>query len=398
MENKALNKILNVQYCSLQGFYWMNICIIISFAAVFLQARGYSNSELGVIMAVGNILALVLQPVVADIADRSRKLSLPVIMLIVLAVLAAGYAVSLFVPGRNAAVWLAFAVCIGTIFLMQPLCNSVSGLMERRGARINFGVARGIGSLGFAVLAIILGALVARLGEDTLPAAGLVLCVGMALLLLNLAKHFRAGTDAGARHEKGESRNLADFSRSDPRFMRLLLGLTLVYFSHAAINNFLINIVTNAGGGSAEFGAINAYTAVVELPAMWGFSRLLRRFRCSSLLKFAIVMYAVKGLCLSLAPNVALLFGAQTMQMLSFAIYIPASVRYVEETVAPADQVKGQAFVTSVVTLSSVFASLLGGLMFDHLGVTATMLISTGVTAVGAVIAVPAVKKTELKK
>ncbi len=398
MENKTLSKTFNTKNSLLQAFYWMSFCVVIPYAAVFLQSRGYSNSELGLIMAVGNIAALLLQPPVAGIADRSRRLSLPIIMLMVLAVLALSYAVNLLVSGRNIFVWLAYAMYVCCIFLMQPLCNSVSGLMERRGARINFGVARGIGSLAFAVLAVILGAMVDSRGAEVLAPAGLILSAGMALVLWDLSRHFRPGSNAKEQQAKASSRGLLEFFRSDRRFMRLLLGIAFMYFSHAVITNFLINIVDNLGGGSAEMGVLNAYTAMVELPAMWGFAWLLRRWRCSSLFRLSIVMFAVKAFAVWVAPNMATLYVAQALQMLSFAIYIPASVRYVEETVAPADQVKGQAFVTSVVTLSSVFASLLGGVMFDHLGVSTTVLISGIVSAVGAVIAVPAVRKTETVK
>ena len=74
------NAKLNSQYSALQGAYWMSFGLIISFAAVFLHDRGYSNSELGIILALGNIAAFILQPIVADFADRSKKWSLPAII------------------------------------------------------------------------------------------------------------------------------------------------------------------------------------------------------------------------------------------------------------------------------------------------------------------------------
>ena len=48
---------LNTAYAALQGSYWMAYCMVLSFASVFLLARGYSNSEIGVIMAASNVLA-----------------------------------------------------------------------------------------------------------------------------------------------------------------------------------------------------------------------------------------------------------------------------------------------------------------------------------------------------
>lgn len=64
---------LNLQYAAVQGFYWMGICVCISFAAVFLQHRGYSNSALGFVMACGNIAGFLLSPVLAALVDRSQR-------------------------------------------------------------------------------------------------------------------------------------------------------------------------------------------------------------------------------------------------------------------------------------------------------------------------------------
>lgn len=71
-----MRKILNIEYGAVHATYWMTYAIIGSFASAFLLGRGYSNSEIGVILAVGSVAAVFLQPVLADIADRSKKISL----------------------------------------------------------------------------------------------------------------------------------------------------------------------------------------------------------------------------------------------------------------------------------------------------------------------------------
>ena len=52
----------------------------------------------------------------------------------------------------------------------------------------------------------------------------------------------------------------------------------------------------------------------------------------------------------------------------AFALYIPASVYYVNETMAPRDKFKGQAVMTATNTLGGVIGSLLGGFLLDHSG------------------------------
>ena len=70
------NTALNIEYSLVQAFFWMGFCISFSFAAFYLQSRGYSNSELGLVLSLGNVGGLVVSPVLASVIDRSKKSAL----------------------------------------------------------------------------------------------------------------------------------------------------------------------------------------------------------------------------------------------------------------------------------------------------------------------------------
>lgn len=69
------------------------------------------------------------------------------------------------------------------------------------------------------------------------------------------------------------------------------------------------------------------------------------------------------------ATNMIMIYLAQVCQMFAYALFVPASVYYVNEKIAVADRVKGQSLVTTSMTLSGVFANFAGGIMLDALGV-----------------------------
>ena len=71
-----MEKLLNIKYGCIHGTYCMYYGVVGSFASAFLLAKGCTNAEIGIILAVGNILAVFLQPLIADFADRSKRLSL----------------------------------------------------------------------------------------------------------------------------------------------------------------------------------------------------------------------------------------------------------------------------------------------------------------------------------
>ena len=71
-----MEKILNSTYGAIFGAYWIVYAVVSSFASVFMLAKGYTNSQIGITIAAANILAVVMQPLIADFADRSRKLEI----------------------------------------------------------------------------------------------------------------------------------------------------------------------------------------------------------------------------------------------------------------------------------------------------------------------------------
>ena len=71
-----MKRLLNLEYAGIHGTYWMLYGAVCSFASVFLLGKGYSNADIGIILAVGNVAAVFMQPLLADMADRSKKLSL----------------------------------------------------------------------------------------------------------------------------------------------------------------------------------------------------------------------------------------------------------------------------------------------------------------------------------
>lgn len=86
-----------IKYSWLQGSFWMSFCIVFNYASVFLLSRGYSNSQIGIVIAVAGVISTLLQPIVAGLADRSRRLTLRTLVMILAVCMLAGGAALL--PG-----------------------------------------------------------------------------------------------------------------------------------------------------------------------------------------------------------------------------------------------------------------------------------------------------------
>ena len=69
-------KNLTPLYAFIQGLYWMNFAAIMGYSGFYLLGSGFSNTEIGIIIAIAGILSAVLQPVLASYADRPESPSL----------------------------------------------------------------------------------------------------------------------------------------------------------------------------------------------------------------------------------------------------------------------------------------------------------------------------------
>lgn len=392
-------KKLNIYYSFLQIAYWVTSAVVFCFTTVFLQFRGYSNYEIGIVFAVGNIIGFVSQPLIAGYIDRSDRRTL-LRCIRITAILAVLLMLAVYLlPSGSVSLIVAYALLVAGNTLLNPLCISLSFYIESWGCGINFSRARALGSLSYAVCNVILGMLVQRVSENAVPSAFILFSslLGLATLLFVPVDraHRIAAPERRIQSASEKPSGLLEFARENKRFILFLLGTATLYFTHGMIGNFMIEFIRSIGGGSEDMGNVLAFMTVVEVPVMLLFGRLTQRFRCSSLLRFAVIMFTVKELMIYLASSLPALYAAEALQAFSFALFVPASVRYVDEVIAKHNAVKGQAFVTSMMTLGSIFASYIGGLLLDTSTPGFTLLVGVIVSAVGTLIMLGAIQTTE---
>ena len=409
-----MGKLLNIKYGCIHGTYWMYYGVAGSFASAFLLARGYSNAEIGIILAVGNILAVFLQPLIADLADRSKKLSLIGVTQLSAVLLMVLTGLLFVMKQKSAALWVVYMFIMAWMTTLQPLFNSLAFKLEETGVHINFGACRSVGSLAYAVLCAFLGTLVEAKGVGVLPLSGeIVLLMLLASLWVTKTQFDRmVGEKTGkqavpvlgecgqvpvADAEEAEEINLALFVKRNKLFVVLNLAVIGVFFSNSILNNFMLQVVEGVGGTSEDMGRIFSVMAFLEIPALFFFDKIKERFSCQLILKFAAICFTLKVLLIYLAESVTMIYVAHLLQTLSFGLFLPAMVSFIGEVMAKGEAVKGQALYTVMTTASSMLASVLGGIMLDVSGPGFMLLVSTIVTGLGALVLVLIVDRIKKK-
>lgn len=386
---KKYQRYTSVAYFALQGGYWMSVCIANSYAAVFLQHRGYSNSALGMVLAIGNIAGFLLAPNLAALVDRSRRVTVYHCIWALLAAQALILAGFALIPGKSLMLSLLYCLYMATVVAVNPLNTELCFELAGWSQPVSYSPARGIGSLCYAMMSFAMGQLTLQLGADVHPYAGLfcLLCQVVSTGVITWAKsRVRPENAIHGGGQKEQGLGLMPFIRANARFCVMMFSLALLFFSYNVSDSFLINILRSVGGDAGDLGSISAFKAVLEIPVMLFYAQLTGRFRCSSVMRLSALAFVAKALALALAGSVGMLYAANLLQILSYALIIPAMVQYVNLVIGQKDSAKGQAIANGMTTLGAVFASSIGGKLYDVLSVRTTLLISAAIAVCGVVI------------
>ena len=441
MEKQRPDALWTIRYTLLNATYFVAFCTIHACAAIFLLDNGFSNTEVGVLLAIANILSAILQPLVAGIIDKPGPLTNRRFILFSVLVILAGSVILLFVPNNKWVIFPVFALIYMIQFVYQPVMTALCFEYQKAGCGIFYGLARGLGSASFAVTAAFIGGLVESRGVTILLFVNIAAMVLSAILIFTFKKPkalrgkasagagpgasvgTKAGAGPGASADAGTStgagsandagatsmqpasdgasaptsvkahNNLFDFARTYPAFSLFLIGTICFFFAHNMINDFMIQIIRNLGGGEKELGYANFLQAILELPVMALIGLVLKKISSRTLMTFSGFAFFVKILILIFAGNMAMMYLSQSVQLFAYAVFIPAAAYYVSQTMQELDQVKGQAYVTSAITIGGVFSNLISGVILDNFGIRPMLITGTIVCAIGVVIGAFAMKR-----
>lgn len=363
-------------YSALQGLYWMSYGAIYTFAAVVLLDRKFTDAQVGTIIALACAFSAIFQPFAAAAADRGQRFSLRSLMTLICLLTIVPMALLFFFP-QKALSGVCYVILILLHLAFQPLLSALGMQLLNNGYYLNFGVARGIGSISYAALAFFLGSLTLIFGLKCLPVIGSLLYLCMALLLQAFPETKRSGSSIVS------SRGTISILRENRKFSVLCMGIILIFISHSAINTYMIQVLQKIGKGNQELGQVMAYTAILEFFVMMGFSRLVKGRDCGSIIKFTGIFFVLKAIFVPLAPNLPMIYVAFLTQLFSFALFTPASVYYANAILPAGDKVKGQAMVTIAMTIGNIAGSFFCGHFITFWGITAAILVTAGIGVIG---------------
>ena len=408
-DDLIMQKKLNLDFSIIQATFWMLYSTAGIFVSVFMLDKGYTNSTIGLVIALGSVLAIFLETGVANITDKIQKITnITVMKALILAMYILVIAI-LLIGDKSLALTIAYIALIIGHTTMHPFVNALSFYLSEGGYNVSYGLGRSMGSLAGGSLAFLMGYLVSWFSPNMIMYVGLLNLTIMTIAVFITEKHYKTITqngavlqqnavDAGSLEESGAPAeaaaiSLGEFVQRNKLFVVMSLGVVFLFFGNVIVENFTIQIVENIGGNTEQMGFVIFLLSIFEMPAMLGFNKLKEKFSYVVLLRVSAVFFSLKIIMMFLADNMFMIYLAQLNQVLGYGLLFPAFVNFIDYIMDKREAVRGQAVFTVALTVGNVIGSVLGGIILDAFSVTTLLGISSILSVIGSLIIMALINK-----
>ena len=361
--------------------FWVACGSCAPFLSAYYKRIGLSFTQIGVLLAIGPIFAIFIQPLWAMLSDRTGKRKL---LLILLALCTAG-AYLLYYLGTSFAVCL-LAVLVVSLFSLAllPLCDAL--VIDRANAygfpfaRIRIG-----GTLGYAVMVFGAGMFLEKFdgAQFAVASVAYLLFAGAVMLLPQGSARKEAAPvrkevapvreeAASAREETATARRKAVPAREsifDTSEILFVLALALIEsLGLGFCGSFTGSYAVELGFGSSLIGVLSCISALSEVPILLFAGKLMDRFGEIPLLIFSGVMMSLR-LCLTGMGLVPAMISAQLLQSVTYMTTYICCTQYISKHVRAGKMSQGQSALAIVQSgLAAVASNLFGGMLVDAVG------------------------------
>lgn len=349
--------------------YYTTVATFVPYFNLYLSAKGFSNSQVGVVLAVIPLIGLIVKPLwgmLSDYFEWHRPA-------IALSLLMAPIILATFVYIRSYLVAVV-AAAVFAIFQQSVIPIGDSLTMQNAGSK-NYGKIRMFGSLGYAVVVAIASPIYNQYGIRWMI---LLYALASGTALIGVWLYPSAQIPVQTISKTGDrERQRRNMSMSDG-LLRLLKNksfITVIPFTFIASiglfmnGNFFSLYYTDLHRPIGLLGFIYALGAICELPVFFWSGHLIERFGCGKVLFVGYLVFAARWLVLSFDPPTWVIVLQQATHGISLSLTFAAGIVFAARVSVKENQATAQTVFSAVNTaIAAIIGSLVGGIALEHLG------------------------------
>lgn len=386
-------KSLQMKYNILHILFWISYLSIYGYIAIFLQYKGLTNAEIGVVSGAGALLSMFVSPFISSLISKINGLTIKKMMLILYFIMLVLFVSLVFF---DLPIWLIMMMYVALLCLAVsnvPFLSMICMDYLKAGKYVNFGLSRGMGSVAYAVGAVVVSQMISWIN----PTVIVYVYIIFSLLLLYVL--FSMSDTPVSQVPEAKKVSVFTIIKNYRTFFLMLLSFAFVYSASNTISTYLINIIENLGGNTSIYGIAIFFMAASEMPFMAITHNLLKKYKAETLLLAAIFFYLVRNFTICFAPNIVIVLIGMMFQGISFGIFTATIAYYVNDYLKVEDQMMGQTMIAMMSSgLGAAIGNIVGGFLQDYFGIESMFVFIGVMTVIGFVIMVLTVKDKIGKK
>ena len=348
-------------------FYFLTLGgtgFIAPFLNLFYVRVGLSGTDIGIVAALGAIVALIAAPVWTS--TNRQRLNSRALLQISLLLTALAY---LWLGAQSTFLGIVIVATIRSLVGagISPFSDSLA-LSVTSARKLGFGNVRVWASMGWVIAVLSGGWIIERMGFGA-AFAGVcaVMLLGDLLLLPIAPEHFTRGKTSSPHPNR-----LATTLRAVLR-NRAMVGVgarsETVSSERRGVAQFETVYLSTLGASDTLLGVAGILSAVVEIPCMLWADRLVRKHGTHQLLLIAMGLIAFQRALVLLAPSIQMIMATRALGGLSFSFYVIASTAFISEETQPHETGTVLAlFSVTLAGLVNIISAPLAGAAYDAFG------------------------------
>lgn len=384
-------KMLNIRYFLLQVLFWGAAVVIYAYMTQILEHKGYTEVEIGILYSAKLLVGVVFQMWIGAFADKHIYTFPLKYVIAILSIISVLLTVGLLVIGHHFFIMLFIFVGYGIAFItISPLIDSMSLLYVNHGQNVNFAKGRAGGSISWALLCVLAGMYCDKVGLDSFPVFGIVLCLIMALFAMTMdwdAIKANKGNVRSKNAVKKKPHSIFYLIKHCPVFMMFLFGSAVMFMGYNYGSVFMIDIFTGLGGNNTHYGIAQFVLAIAEVPSAFIVIKAKRKISMKWIMLICAVSMTFKNLIPTYTSHIWVVIFAQVFEMLGFGLFYAGGMYLIDELIPEEDIIKATTLISvATVGIGEGIASLFCGMIHNQLGLYGLMKVGTATNAVAIII------------
>ncbi len=367
-------KQVKIAFAVIYFFFMLARAVFGPFITLYLQEKGLSAEEIGLITGINSFVIIVSQPLWGIIADKIHSMKKTLIICLVCQAI---FALSLMLANEVFLIAIAFVIYTSFSSSEGPLMDTWAlTSLKNAGDPNGMGRVKMWGCIGFSFSSVISGMFISKYSTSA------IIPVFSVLLLLLAVVLFFVKTEAP---QQGKSSALKDMQLGrvlkDKDFLIFLGYVFFMQLAHRGSYTFYPLLITELGGDTSLVGYASALMFVSEAIVMFLSKKMLGKIKPDVLVMISSFSFILWHFLFSICQTPGQVVAACLMDGPSFALFTIGVLYYMDSIAPPDIRTTYQTVSYSIYFgLSGIIGNMAAGWLFENLGYRAMYWIGMAVT------------------